>query len=176
MSRTISKMHLPAAPGIMLCILLILLWPSAVISSGSSAVKSDGRLKTVAIHKASSLAPNKTVPETTVRFRVETAIGFDQQRKGLSGREKLPEDQGMLFILDNRADRFFWMKGMKFPLDILFFDDKGLLFEIFESLMPCTDCPLIKPSAPAAYALELNAGMTKKYSIRIGDRIVIEND
>lgn len=83
---------------------------------------------------------------------------------------------GMLFKLNDKKESVFWLKGMKFPLDILFFDRNKRVIDIFERLTPCDECVLIKPSKPAAYALEINAGTAKKYGIRIGDAFEIEDD
>ncbi len=106
-------------------------------------------------------------------FFVESADDNKSRARGLAGRREISGSNGMLFVLDDRKPVFFWMKGMKFPLDILFFDRNKIIINIFEDLSPCDDCSLISPSGPAAYAIEINASLTQKYGITVGDRFVI---
>ena len=40
--------------------------------------------------------------------------------KGLMFRESLPENQGMFFIFDDDAPRYFWMKNTTISLDIIY--------------------------------------------------------
>jgi uncharacterized membrane protein (UPF0127 family) len=112
--------------------------------------------------------------QTIAAFEVETASTPESKTKGLAGREKMPENHGMLFIMSDNLENLFWMKGMKFSIDILFFDRNKNLIDIFENLSPCVNCPLIQSSKPAAYALEINAGMAEKYKLQAGDTFVIE--
>ncbi|MEW6107714.1 MAG: DUF192 domain-containing protein [Nitrospirota bacterium] len=160
--------HLPFA----LCCLVFAL--CICLFSVASASASDGltaELKKIKI-LGNSNAPYRPV---VAAFTVETAADALSRRKGLTGREKMNDDHGMLFILDDNYVDVFWMKGMNFPIDILFFDRNRRLIDVFADLSPCSECPFIMPSRPAAYALEINAGMAEKYDIRIGDMFVLEN-
>jgi len=66
--------------------------------------------------------------ERVALFTVEMVSDKKAMQQGLSGRSPMPDDHGMLFILDSTAEHFFWMKGMEFSIDILFFDrDKRLI-------------------------------------------------
>ncbi len=96
-------------------------------------------------------------------------------QQGLSGRSSMPDDRGMLFILDSGAEHSFWMKGMEFPIDILFFAEDKSLTEILPKLMPCKECPTYKAPAHTAYALEINAGLAEALGLKTGDRFVYEN-
>jgi uncharacterized membrane protein (UPF0127 family) len=102
-------------------------------------------------------------------FRVEVVSETADKQKGLSGREGLTDDAGMLFVLDPASPSFFWMKGMNFPIDILFFDQGKRLLSAAENLQPCIRCTFVRPPAGAAYALEIKAGLTEKLGIRKGD-------
>ncbi len=42
-----------------------------------------------------------------------------EQRRGLGYRDQLKTNQGMLFVYDNPGVRSFWMKGMRFAIDII---------------------------------------------------------
>ena len=49
----------------------------------------------------------------------ELAVTKEQMTQGLSGRDKLAEGKGMLFVYDGYYIPSFWMKDMKFPIDII---------------------------------------------------------
>ena len=136
----------------------------------SQAFASD--LGRITIVRDSSDKTGKSI--AIAQFEIETASDMESSRIGLSGRQGMPEDHGMLFIMNDDKDIFFWMKGMRFPLDMLFFDKGKKVTEIFHNRLPCDNCPLIKPSKPASYALEINAGTAKKHGIRGGDRFEFE--
>ncbi len=105
------------------------------------------------------------------KFEVEIADNVILQARGLSGRESLPENKGMLFIFDRLAIQNFWMAGMKFPLDIIWIrGDKVAGFA--ENVPPAAGIPKIYPSSePVDKVLEVNAGLVGKLKIKTGDRI-----
>ena len=106
-------------------------------------------------------------------FNVEVAEDGPSIRKGLSGREFMPDDRGMLFILGDKRYSF-WMKGMRFPIDVVTFDREGTVIEVIPDLRPCERCPLVKLPQEAAGVLEINAGLTKKLGITKGDCLEIK--
>lgn len=119
------------------------------------------------------------IQNRSAQIAVFTAeIVFDNQKmqQGLAGRPPMSDDHGMLFIFNNNSEQYFWMKGMKFSIDILFFDKNKKLLRVLPKLMPCKKCTIYKAPAQSAYALEINAGMADKYGIRTGDRFVISDN
>lgn len=104
-------------------------------------------------------------------FTVETATVGRSLQEGLSRSAPIPDNYGMLFVLDRAGEQFFWMKGMRFGLDILFFDKDRRLIEILPDLRPCRDCAKYKTSANTAYALEVNAGMADLLGLKTGDTL-----
>src|SRR3989344_8940875 len=50
---------------------------------------------------------------------IEIADTQEKQKKGLSGRDNLPEDSGMLFVFKEEGHHQFWMKDMNFSIDII---------------------------------------------------------
>ncbi|MBI5641470.1 MAG: DUF192 domain-containing protein [Nitrospirae bacterium] len=155
------------------CVVLFLFAISLSVASASDAQQ--GLIK-VSVKRGELRADGISSPETIAVFLVETAADRQSLTKGLGGREMMPCDRGMLFVLDMETQYFFWMKGMKFPLDILIFDRARRLIDIYADLAPCEECPLYKPPLTAAYALEINAGLAKRYGIKPGDSLVVENE
>ena len=93
--------------------------------------------------------------------------------KGLSGRLKLKDGTGMLFVFDRPGVWTFWMKDTTIALSIGFFNsDKKLLQTI--DMLPHTKGtePVKTYRSPkeTKYAIEVPMGWFKKNSIRDGDR------
>lgn len=111
-------------------------------------------------------------------FSVEIADSASKQMQGLSGREKLNENEGMLFIFKDSSIKTFWMKGMKFPIDIIWIKE-GRIMEFSENLPPPKNIlnafvESVTPSAPIDSVLEVAAGTVEKLGIKAGDEISID--
>lgn len=105
-------------------------------------------------------------------FTVEIADTPGKRAKGLSGRESLVENRGMLFVFDEPGYYPFWMKDMLIPLDFIWINE-GRIFQINENIKP-EDYPPPKfftPKYPTDSVLEINAGTVKKLNIKIGDKV-----
>lgn len=93
---------------------------------------------------------------------------------GMMYRSHIGDNQAMLFAYDKPQAMTFWMKNMHIALDMLFFDDKGVLQEIKADVPPCqqVNCPVY----PARhdnnqFVVEIQAGLAKKLRLRIGDKL-----
>lgn len=110
-------------------------------------------------------------------FKLEVARTFDEKTKGLSGRTSIAHDNGMLFVF-NKPDIYdFWMKGMKFPLDIIWIYNNKIV-TIADNLQPTAETnilkiPRFKSVLPADTVLEIPAGLSNKYNLKVGDRVDI---
>lgn len=101
----------------------------------------------------------------------EIAASDSQKTMGLSGRNSLPEDRGMLFVYDAPAAEYFWMKDMRFPIDIIWIDKNFKIVYIADNVQPDSFPSKFSSPKPAQYVLEVNAGFTEKNNIKIGDEI-----
>jgi uncharacterized protein len=106
-------------------------------------------------------------------FKVLFAIAStDEQRiKGLSGLEKLNENEGMLFMFDEPSRPGFWMNEMNFPIDIIWLDSNGKVVHIEKNLEPCAifmTCPVYESQLDSLYVIELRSGFTNEHSIKNG--------
>jgi uncharacterized membrane protein (UPF0127 family) len=106
---------------------------------------------------------------TTVR--ADVAADEASRARGLSGRPGLADDEGMLFLLSDDSPSF-WMKGMRFPLDIIWIRD-GRVVDVSADVPPPrgsgAPLPTYSPGRPATRALEVNAGWAADHGIRRGD-------
>jgi uncharacterized protein len=103
----------------------------------------------------------------------ELATTPSQQQAGLSGRASLEDGKGMLFVLDPPKRDGFWMKGMRFPLDIIYGDADGVVMTIHRDVPPESYPRTYYPIAPAKYVLEVPGGFVTAHHIGVGDMIVV---
>ena len=105
---------------------------------------------------------------------VYLAMTNEQIIKGLVIKNQLKENEGMLFVYQLPAKYTFSMRGMKFPIDIIWLDNARKVIHIEHSLEPCPsdiDCPKFIPSAAALYVLETIAGFSNRHDVKIGRQI-----
>ena len=117
-----------------------------------------------------------TAPAATAQIhghtlRLEYADTPAQQEKGLGGRDTLPAEQAMLFRFKEAAQQCFWMKDMRFSLDIIWLDAAKKVVHIEPDLSPATYPRDYCPAEPAQYVLEANAGTTQAFHLKVGDSI-----
>ncbi len=117
------------------------------------------------------------VAEATLRgrtFQIEVADTPSKREKGLGDRDSLAEGHGMYFPFGTSQRWVFWMKGMRFPIDIIWIGD-GKVIGIEHSVPPPTTFPLdtVSPVTPADAVLELNAGVAKEIGLEPGDEVAI---
>lgn len=86
---------------------------------------------------------------------------------GLGGRDSYPDGRGMLFLFDTPYPYGFWMKGMRFSLDIVFLSHGRIVF-IERGIRP-EDERIIVPPVPVDQVIEFNAGGAEDLSV--GDRV-----
>jgi hypothetical protein len=108
-------------------------------------------------------------------FAVEIADTPAKWNQGLSGQESLAENSGMLFVYNDYNIRSFWMKEMKFPLDIVWIKD-GVVAGCSERVQILDkDGHISRVSSPSEvnYVLEINSGLCEKYKIIFGSKAEI---
>jgi len=102
-------------------------------------------------------------------FYVEVADTAEARTRGLSGREMLSSQHGMLFIFDDVQRHAFWMKDMNFPIDIIWIDERWRVVDITYGARPDAFPEIFSPRVPVRYVLEVNAGEAR--DIKIGDDV-----
>lgn len=111
-------------------------------------------------------------------FEVEVAKSLAELSKGLSGRESLGENKGMLFVFGFSGKNGFWMKDMKFSLDIIWIKDNRIAGIEKNVPPPATAAEGLKiyyPPESINKVLEINAGLSDKLGIKVGDLIQFNN-
>jgi uncharacterized protein len=104
---------------------------------------------------------------------VELAATDAERARGLGGHEPLGPCEGMLFIFERPDYYAFWMKGMAFPIDIMWIQD-GQVVHLEQNVPPPAPgtadflLPIYSPSVPAAFVLEVRAGFAAQHEIAVG--------
>jgi uncharacterized membrane protein (UPF0127 family) len=112
------------------------------------------------------------------KILIELVRTDEERARGLSGRQNLKEDEGMYFVFP-REDRYgFWMKGMQFPIDIIWIH-QGKVVGVSENVphepgKSDDELPVYHPSSPVNSVLEMRAGSAKRYTIEEGSKIQIK--
>jgi uncharacterized membrane protein (UPF0127 family) len=105
-----------------------------------------------------------------ITVSVDVAASAATRRQGLSGRDGLGEDEGMLFIFGTDSPQRFWMKDMRFPLDALWIRD-GVLVDLSVSIPPPSEggeIPVFLSKEPVDAILEVPAGFAARHGLKLG--------
>jgi uncharacterized membrane protein (UPF0127 family) len=120
--------------------------------------------------------PQRSTDQSVVQVGEATVLAdiaddTQSRQRGLSGRAGLDEGEGMLFLLADDSPSF-WMKGMRFAIDIIWIRD-GRVVDVTPRLPPPrgsnAPLPTYSPDRPADVALEVSAGWVADHGIRRGD-------
>lgn len=113
----------------------------------------------------------KRQDQSVVEFEVEIARTPQERARGLSFRETLADNEGMIFVWRGIGLRHFWMKDTFISLDILFFDENGVLVHFEDNTKPDSTV-LISSLMPVAYVLEIKAGQRLASGLDYGDYLL----
>lgn len=126
---------------------------------------------------SSSPTPTKNVVKVGEReVSVDVADTNSERQKGLSGKMSLGENEGLLFVFDQKdTTPSFWMKDMNFSIDIIWIDD-GKVEKIEKNVAPEPGVPdnklkIYYPGSPIDYAVEVQAGFAEKNGISVGTTV-----
>lgn len=100
-------------------------------------------------------------------YTLELARTDTSRARGLGGRDSICDACAMLFIFDTKEKHPFWMKDMRFPLDIVWLEDDRVV-SIARNIPPDSQ-EILRPEVPANRVLELRAGGAG--ALHPGDRV-----
>src|SRR4030067_3505854 len=84
-----------------------------------------------------NIIPTKQPVAIIKNQRIDLLITKTQQDReiGLSKYKSIPNNQGMLFSFGKQGYYSFWMKDMKFPIDIIYISNDKIV-TIYPNVMP----------------------------------------
>jgi len=122
--------------------------------------------------------PNEEISVVRIKDKViivEIANSQAEHRIGLMNHNELEKDHGMLFIFEEEKIHSFWMKNMKFSIDIVWIDSNEYIVHIEKDLPPCEDnCVIYAPEKESKYVLEVESGFTDEHKINIGEPLELD--
>lgn len=104
-------------------------------------------------------------------LELEVVSGVEEKAKGLSGRALLPENHGMLFVYESDTQPAFWMKDMRFPIDIIWISGEKKVVGVEADVSPSSYPMRFRPEAPVRFAVEVNAGWSSAHGVTAGDAV-----
>lgn len=127
-------------------------------------------------NKETAKLPSITIG--TAKLFIEVAETPALQALGLSGRQSLPANHGMLFDFKNQGagTYSFWMKDMHFDLDIIWVNQNKVI-GIAKARTPQLGESLINyyPPGPVDMVIEVNNGWAEEHHVSVGDVVKIPN-
>jgi len=125
-----------------------------------------GQFKSTCISNVATKSSCIVAPQGTIHVSIaDTAV---LQENGLSDRPSMPDDSGMLFIFPTARNYAFWMKDMRFPLDMVWIDSDHMVVGVTENISTSTYPETFGPPSPVPFVLELNAGAAERFGIATG--------
>jgi uncharacterized protein len=118
-----------------------------------------------------------TVVVGDIALEAEIADTASLRSRGLSYREQLDPGTAMLFVFDGYSSHSFWMRGMRFCLDIVWIADDTIVGAA-EKVCPMpdtpeTDLPRYTSDEPVNYVLEVPAGWMEMNGFDSGTKVEI---
>ena len=108
---------------------------------------------------------------TSVMFSAEIADTDALRERGLMFRQRMPQDQAMLFDFVDPKPAAMWMKNTYMSLDMVFVRQDGTIAAIAENTVP-KSLDTISVQEPVRGVIELAAGTAKRVGIHKGDRVL----
>ena len=114
-------------------------------------------------------------------FDLELALTPTQRYQGLSDRESIPADGGMLFVFPGAAERTFVMRRCLVPIDLIYLDAQGRVvrmhqMEVEPYYTPAVALTGYDSGAPAQFAIELAGGTLDGLDLSEGERVDVPMD
>ena len=105
---------------------------------------------------------------------LEVMESLEEKSTGLMFRDSLEENKGLLFVYDYPEKRGFWMKNVKFPIDIIWLNQENKIVHIERNVPRCIDnCKIYYPDIEAYNIIEVNANFTLENDVKVWDIIEI---
>ena len=125
--------------------------------------------------------PRGTIKVDNKVLEVQIADTKELRTRGLSwNTEKLPYNEGMLFVFDGSGTRSMWMLGMQFNLDVIWFDENANVVAIEKNVPLCkTTIEVVAcrengvSGDNSKYVLEVTAGFVDKFNITENSKLEI---
>jgi hypothetical protein len=117
--------------------------------------------------------PKASVLINGERVNVDIATTEASRQQGLSGRQSIGPNNGMLFIFESTGRPGIWMKDMRFAIDIVWLDDTWLVVDSTKNAAPASYPEIFETKMDARYVLELPAGWLDRHNVKLLDHVLL---
>jgi uncharacterized membrane protein (UPF0127 family) len=109
-------------------------------------------------------------------LRAEIRDDFAGRAQGYMGRTRIADDEALLFLYGEAAERGFWMKNCLVPLDILYLADDGRVHSVHHAAPPAAgvpdeELPRYPSGVPVRLVLEVRGGAAAEAGVGPGSRV-----
>lgn len=150
---------------IMILLIIVAVFVIVLLVVGRKGTKIDNLASTITKQAIVNINGNNLVASVA-----DTPL---EREKGLSGQHIIDDKSGMYFVFEESDTHTFWMKDMKFRIDILWINELNEIVHIEENVGPDSYPAVFTPPVPAKYVLEVNAGWVKRNGVSEGDTIMV---
>lgn len=113
----------------------------------------------------------KTVTIGGESYKLELADTDAKRAKGLSERDNIPSNGGMLFDFQNYGDWRMWMVQMRFSIDIAWLKQNGVIVYIKHNAQPGDYPEIYHANQNSYYAVEVPSGTFDRLNVKEGEVI-----
>lgn len=111
---------------------------------------------------------DKTIMVNGQVVEVQLAKTELARERGLGGKICLGDKQGMLFQFNQPGNYPFWMKDMRFPIDIVWISTNHRVVGVAANVLPSSYPKTYVSQQPAQDVLELDAGQAARIGLKEG--------
>lgn len=104
-------------------------------------------------------------------YKLEIADTEPLREKGLGGRDQLAANTAMLFVFPAPERACFWMKNMRFPIDIVWLGTHKRIVKLEKSISPASFPATFCSTEPTKYVLELPAGTIEETGLHLQKKL-----
>ncbi len=116
-----------------------------------------------------NMKPSVTIDSN--KIGVEIANTESSRELGLGNRNSLSAGRGMLLTFDKPGDYGFWMKDMRFNIDIIWISADKKIVTVAADVSPSSYPKAFHSTDLAQYVLEVNAGYAAGHNFKAGDQV-----
>lgn len=157
---------------LVILVLIAVIFAGSLIFAGKKAAEEGENNPVVSVKGLDEKLSKAIVNIGGKHLTASIADSKSSRERGLSGVHSIGPNEGKIFLFEEEGFHKFWMKDMKFPLDVIWVNDQNTVVDIRENLAPETYPDTFVPAYPASKTIEVNAGWVAENDIKIGDTIM----
>jgi hypothetical protein len=128
------------------------------------------------VNKVSNNDSRLSLKINNKNYYLDIARTDEEKNKGLAKFDSIKDNEGMIFIFEVPGRYSFYMKDMKFNIDIIFLDENHKIISLFKNVKFTDyknprDYEIYQPDYNSKYVIELKAGEIENIGIKTGDTI-----